>query len=208
MRPVSDPRGVHRLKHRRRHRRRRPCAGAAGLWDTYIEARYRDRALRIARDADGLEYLEIGGQPTKSTRKGYPATLGRMGQKELDFFTPRPDRTYAANMPFGACDADQRLKLLERRKPRQGDPLSDPGHPVGSRARRHRAVAGVLPCLQPLDRRFLPTVRRPAGADRPSVAGRSAVGGGRAGARGEGRLPRRLRRSLHLDAQGTWRSGA
>ena len=34
----------------------------------------------MKRDADGLEYLEIGGVPSKRTRKGYPATLGRMGQ--------------------------------------------------------------------------------------------------------------------------------
>ena len=52
MRPVFDPHAVHRLKH----------AGAvdadghvledAGLWDHYIESRYRDRALRMKRDSD------------------------------------------------------------------------------------------------------------------------------------------------------------
>ena len=46
----------------------------------------------------GLEYLEIDGQPSKRTRKGYPATLGRMGEKDLDAFKPHPDKTYAANI--------------------------------------------------------------------------------------------------------------
>jgi hypothetical protein len=35
----------------------------ADLWETYLEPRYRDRALRIVLDDDGLEQLEIGGQP-------------------------------------------------------------------------------------------------------------------------------------------------
>ena len=31
------------------------------LWETYLEPRYRDRALRIVVGDDGLEMLEIGG---------------------------------------------------------------------------------------------------------------------------------------------------
>src|SRR5258705_9453104 len=113
MRPASDPSAVHRLKHRGAVDADGHVLEDAGLWDHYIEARYRDRALRLKRDADGLEYLEIGGQPSKRTRKGYPATLGRMGQKDLEAFKPHPDKTYAANMPYGACDAGERLKLLD-----------------------------------------------------------------------------------------------
>ena len=30
------------------------------LWERYLEARFRDRALRIVHDDDGLEELEIG----------------------------------------------------------------------------------------------------------------------------------------------------
>ena len=73
---------------------------------------------------------------------------------------------------------------------------------------RRRAEPGLLPRLQPLDRRFLPHVGRPADPDRASVARRSGGGRRRARARGEGRLPRRLCRALHLDAQGARRSGA
>jgi predicted TIM-barrel fold metal-dependent hydrolase len=83
------------------------------LWEDYLEAKYRDRALRIARDDNGLEYLEIGGRPSKMTRKGFPATLGRMGEQELAEFRPSPERTYAGSMPFGACDAAERLALLQ-----------------------------------------------------------------------------------------------
>ena len=113
MQPVFDLAGVHRLKHRDAIDADGHVLEAADLWEQYIEARYRDRALRIRRDENGLEYLEIGGKPSKLTRKGYPATLGRMGQKDLEAFKPHPDKTYAANMPFGACDASERLALLD-----------------------------------------------------------------------------------------------
>ena len=113
MQPVFDLSSVHRLKFTGGIDADGHVLEAPDLWDTYIEGRYRERAMRLRRDADGLEYLEIDGKPSKMTRKGYPATLGRMGQKELEAFTPHPDKTYAANMPFGACDADQRLKLLD-----------------------------------------------------------------------------------------------
>jgi predicted TIM-barrel fold metal-dependent hydrolase len=113
MRPVFDPAAVHHLKHRGAVDADGHVLEDAGLWDHYIEGKYRDRALRMKRDENGLEYLEIGGRPSRRTRRGYPATLGRMGQKDLEAFTPHPDKTYAANMPYGACDPTERLKLLD-----------------------------------------------------------------------------------------------
>ena len=113
MRPVFDPSAVHHLKHRGAVDADGHLLEDAALWQHYIEAKHKDRALCIKRDENGLEYLEIGGRPSKRTRRGYPATLGRMGQKDLEAFTPHPDKTYAANMPFGACNADERLKLLD-----------------------------------------------------------------------------------------------
>jgi len=50
----------------------------AGLWDHYIEAKYRDRALRMKRDAQGLEYLEIGGCQ-QAHAQGLPRHLGPHG---------------------------------------------------------------------------------------------------------------------------------
>lgn len=113
MRPVFDLKNVHRLAHKGAVDADGHILEPADLWENYIEAEFRPRALRLARDAQGLEYLEIGGQPSKMTRKGYPATLGRMGQKELEAFKPAPDKTYMANAPYGAMDADERLKLLD-----------------------------------------------------------------------------------------------
>jgi len=176
MRPVLDPSDVHRLKHRGAVDADGHVLEDAGLWEHYIEARHRDRALKMKRDENGLEYLEIGGRPSKRTRRGYPATLGRMGQKDLEAFTPHPDKTYAANMPYGACDPAERLELLDAEGLEAAGALSDARHPVGGRTGRRRAEPGLLPRLQPLDRRFLPHVRRPAHPDRASVARRSGGG--------------------------------
>ncbi|HWM21721.1 MAG TPA: hypothetical protein VNO51_18665, partial [Ilumatobacteraceae bacterium] len=46
------------------------------LWETYLEPKYRDRALRIVQDDHGLEALEIGGAPSRMSRRGFPSTLG------------------------------------------------------------------------------------------------------------------------------------
>ena len=51
---------------------------APDLWEQYLEPQYRDRAVRIRKDADGLEYLEVNGKPSKMTRKGAPSGLGLM----------------------------------------------------------------------------------------------------------------------------------
>jgi predicted TIM-barrel fold metal-dependent hydrolase len=83
------------------------------LWETYLEPQYRDRALRFVRDEDGLEELEIGGVRSKMSRKGFPSTLGAMGDPDLRAMQLDPDRTYMAEAPFGSMDPDERLKVLD-----------------------------------------------------------------------------------------------
>lgn len=83
----------------------------ADLWEEYLEEKYQDRALRIRVDDEGFEYLEINGRPSKRSRKGSLGLLGAMGEDDI---RPRPERRYADNMPFGACDAADRLALLQQ----------------------------------------------------------------------------------------------
>jgi predicted TIM-barrel fold metal-dependent hydrolase len=83
----------------------------ATLWQDYLEARYRDRALRIRSDENGLEYLEIGGRPSERTRLGTLGLLGAMGDP---LARPSPERRYSDSMPFGAGDAAERVELLDR----------------------------------------------------------------------------------------------
>lgn len=81
------------------------------LWETYLEDKYKARALRICVDDEGFEYLEIDQQPSQRTRRGSLGLLGAMGEEDM---RPRADRRYAENMPFGSADPDERLSLLEQ----------------------------------------------------------------------------------------------
>jgi uncharacterized protein len=81
------------------------------LWENYLEAKYRPRALRIGVDDEGYEYLEIDGKPSERSRRGSLGLLGAMGEEDL---RPSPERRYADSMPFGACDPIERLALMDQ----------------------------------------------------------------------------------------------
>ena len=83
------------------------------LWETYLEPKYRDRALRLATDDGGLEELVIGGERSRMSRKGFPSTLGAMGDPDLRAMQLDPERTYVGEAPFGSMDPDERLKVLD-----------------------------------------------------------------------------------------------
>jgi len=81
----------------------------ADLWENYLEKQYKARALRIAVDGDGYEYLEIDRHPSLRSRRGSLGLLGAMGEEDM---RPSPDRRYSDNMPFGSCNPDERLELM------------------------------------------------------------------------------------------------
>ncbi|HEY3485008.1 MAG TPA: amidohydrolase family protein [Ilumatobacteraceae bacterium] len=83
------------------------------LWEEYIDPQYRDRALRINLDENGLEELEIGGERSMMSRNGFPSTLGAMGDPDLRAIQFDPERTYLAETPYGAMDPNERLELLD-----------------------------------------------------------------------------------------------
>lgn len=87
----------------------------ADLWQTHLEAKYRDRALCIRRDEKGLEYLEINGKPSRRVRNGMPAGLGAMDLVGgIKFERPKTGCDYVDNAPFGAMDAKERLQRLDQ----------------------------------------------------------------------------------------------
>ena len=83
------------------------------LWERYLEPKYRDRALRFVLDDDGLEELEIGGRRSVMSRRGFPSTLGAMGDPDLRAMQKDPERTYLREAPFGSMDPAERLELLD-----------------------------------------------------------------------------------------------
>jgi predicted TIM-barrel fold metal-dependent hydrolase len=83
----------------------------AWLWEEYLEARFRPRAMRVRTDERGLEYLELDGRPSERTKKGVLGLIGAMGDPDAK---PGPDRRYMDHVPYGAGDAAERVELLER----------------------------------------------------------------------------------------------
>jgi len=81
------------------------------VWEKYIEPRYRDRAIRIAKNSDGLEIFVINGRPSRLLPPGFAGVLGGMGEKDI---VPGPDRTYVDCAPFGSMNAKERVERIER----------------------------------------------------------------------------------------------
>ncbi len=87
---------------------------APDLWEKYLEPKYRDRAVRIRKDDDGLEYLEVNGGPSKMVRRGAPSTLGVMDKLGGFEFEREPTGSgYVDNASFGSMDPTERIQRLD-----------------------------------------------------------------------------------------------
>ena len=65
------------------------------LWQNYLEPQYRDRAIRIERDVDGIETIMIGND---ILLKGRLAALGGAEHDAVQTFTD-PELTYMDGCP-------------------------------------------------------------------------------------------------------------
>jgi predicted TIM-barrel fold metal-dependent hydrolase len=83
------------------------------LWERYLEPKYRDRALRIVLDEEGLEELEIDGVRSRMSTRGFPSTLGAMGDPDLRSMQLDPERTYLREAPYGSMDPGERIAVLD-----------------------------------------------------------------------------------------------
>jgi uncharacterized protein len=83
----------------------------ADTWLKYLDPRYRDRAIRIARDEQGYEVLLIDGQPLKTLR----GQLGALGGIDMDTakLLTRGEISYAEGSPPGSYDPLARLRVMD-----------------------------------------------------------------------------------------------
>lgn len=79
------------------------------LWLNYLERRYRDRAIRIERDADGVESLIADG---KTLLHGRLAALGGVEHDAVGAITD-PGLTYLDGCPPASYDTTARVALLD-----------------------------------------------------------------------------------------------
>ena len=80
------------------------------LWQNYLEARFKDRAIRMDTGADGVEYLVVENKPLPITR-GIGPTAAGIGQPLRAIF--EPGRFGYHDGPPGAYDAPARLQQLD-----------------------------------------------------------------------------------------------
>ncbi len=87
---------------------------SAKCWEQYCEAKYRAKAIRLKEDAQGLEYLEVNGVPSRVNRGGNFGGVAQMGQvtRNSGHFDPRIK--YGDKVPLGACDAKDRITRLDK----------------------------------------------------------------------------------------------
>ncbi len=87
------------------------------LWETYIDPRYRDRALRVRRGDDGGEYIEIAGAPAKyfvgGGQLGFAGAMRKKGENRAEEIRKGG---YIDSAPFGSRDAKERVALLDRER--------------------------------------------------------------------------------------------
>ncbi len=86
------------------------------LWERYLEPKYRERALRVRKGDDGLEFVEIDGRPSKLVRRGMPAGVGMM-DRLAGIVYERERKTgldYVDLAPLGAMDPVERIERLDR----------------------------------------------------------------------------------------------
>ncbi|MCH7935383.1 MAG: hypothetical protein IIC36_15435, partial [Gemmatimonadetes bacterium] len=71
-------------------------------WQKYLEPNLRDRAIRIEKDAEGVEVLLVDGEPHMALR-GRLGALGGIGMDSKDLMTVG-QRSYEDGCPLGGYD--------------------------------------------------------------------------------------------------------
>jgi predicted TIM-barrel fold metal-dependent hydrolase len=84
------------------------------LWLRYLEPAYRERAIRIAKDEEGVEVLLVDGRPHLALR-GRLGALGGIGMDAADLMTVG-QRSYEDGCPAGGYDPAARLEVMDRER--------------------------------------------------------------------------------------------
>lgn len=84
----------------------------ADTWQKYIDPKFRDRAIRIARDDEGFERLLFDNKPMQLL-KGNLGTLGGIELESGKIGSFDQEYTYADGSPPGGYDPAARIKVLD-----------------------------------------------------------------------------------------------
>jgi predicted TIM-barrel fold metal-dependent hydrolase len=81
------------------------------IWQRYLEPQWRDRAIRIERDHEGIESLFVDGRSHQALR-GRLGALGGIGMDSNDLMTVG-QRSYEEGCPPGGYDPQARLRIMD-----------------------------------------------------------------------------------------------
>ena len=84
-----------------------------GIWEEYIDPKYRDRALKILRDEKGLEYLSVDGEKSWFFHSGTLPAIGAIGQDLTPFREPGRFDWEDPILPRGGFDPHERIKVMD-----------------------------------------------------------------------------------------------
>ena len=84
------------------------------LWLRYVAPAWRERAIRVARGADGRDVLLVDGRPAHLTTPEMLGGFGGMGRSLDELAAASISGRYAENAPAAATDPGARLGLLDR----------------------------------------------------------------------------------------------
>ena len=90
----------------------------ADLWEKNLEPKYRDKAIRLLKDDEGLEYFDIGGRKSFLQQGGMLAAQAAAGQSEQalrERFLKPGAVTYeeGRRVAPGAVDPHERIKFMD-----------------------------------------------------------------------------------------------
>ena len=83
------------------------------VWSRYLEPRWRDRAIRVARLPDGTDALLIDGRPAALTTPAMLGGFGGMGRTIEELALATLSGRYAENAPAAATEPTARVRLLD-----------------------------------------------------------------------------------------------
>ena len=91
----------------------------ADLWTRNLEPEYRDRALRLEHDENGLEFWNIQGSVSTSYTRGLGpnvATIGKSTEWRKEHIFEKHDVSWEEGLAMvpGAWDPQERIELMDR----------------------------------------------------------------------------------------------
>ena len=84
------------------------------LWENYLEERYKERAIRIRTNEEGLEYLEVAGRRLQVDPPGVLGSLAGIDVEDRSQLLVPGKYTYLEACPPGSYDPHERIKVMDQ----------------------------------------------------------------------------------------------